>query len=153
MPPYPQAFFNISNTLKSQSPVKFSSFFQSSKSTLVSTSSITLSTQMCIGDPGFVIYTRNTWDQTKVISCLFWSLFVSPLYLLSLANIIKLGWLLGMLTYGNLAKMYFSTPTPPYSICFGSYSLLSLSYARHIEFRFGECISVGEPSYLNLILF
>lgn len=115
---------------------------------MVPTFSVPLSTQMCIGDPGFIIYTRNTWDQTKVTSCLFWSFFVSPLYLLSLANIIKLGWILGMLTYGNLAKMYsYPHPLHPH-VCFGSYTLLSLSYARHTEFHFGECVWVGEPSYL-----
>lgn len=58
-----------------------------------------------------------------------------------------------MLTYGNLAKMY-SYPHPLHpQVCFGSYTRLSLSYARHTEVLFGECVWVGEPSYLNPILF
>lgn len=58
-----------------------------------------------------------------------------------------------MLTYGNLAKTYsYPLPLHPH-VCFGSYTPLSLIYARHTEFHFGECVWVGEPSYLNLILF
>ena len=71
-------------------------------------------------------------------------------FLLSLASIIKLGWLLGMLSYGNLANIY---PYPHPQVCFGSQTLLRLSYSRHTEFPFGKYVWVGEHSYLNLILF
>lgn len=124
VPPNPQAFLRSTIPwMKSQESRILSSSFQSSKSTLVPTLSTPLFTQMCIGDPGFIIYTRNTLDQTNVTSCLFWSLFVSPLYLLSLASIIKLRCVLGMLSYANLAKIYlFLTPLPP--SVFGSYTFI-----------------------------
>lgn len=54
------------------------------------------------------------------LPAVFWSLFVF-LHLLSLARKIKLGWILGMLSYGNLAKC-IPPPTPHSQVCFGSYT-------------------------------
>lgn len=63
---------------------------------------------------------------------------------------IKLGWILGLLSYGNVPKIY---PYPHPKSLLAHYTLLRLSYSRHTEFLIGKCVCVGEPSYLNLILF
>lgn len=102
--------------MKSQSPVNFPVLFKAPKVYWYQPP-LQHCPHKCAGDPGFIIiYTRNTWDQTQVTSCLFWNLFVSRLYLLSLASIMKLGWILGMLSYGNLAKMSLSPHSQPTSL-------------------------------------